>query len=344
MPFDNVVVTAGLELALDCFPGDARAKKEEVNVEAAAWDRWRLRPPRPPARLRQKKLCRSDSMDGISRNSSRSRPASAIRRAGRSQVGVVGSVKYSVNGGRVEYNTFEVDGSDVLNTGLNGAAATLMVYPSLDAIQEVKVITANYGAQYGRTASVRCKSRPSPERRSGTETSTTLSATKRLTRAITSTLSIPSRLLPDRLRPGRHWDHAPLYRGRISEEPSVGRSTFPTLQHHKGQDVFLLLGGISAGENAYRVQRGGAGLKERGLLLTSQGCNRTCRWTRDGSLFPGFRLYRRVPGEHHRLRSLTVPRLPVAAEPGRWWVLIALPHLQAGAGFRRAAPVWIRTR
>jgi len=25
-------------------------------------------------------------------------------------------VKYSVNGGRVEYNTFEVDGSDVLNT------------------------------------------------------------------------------------------------------------------------------------------------------------------------------------------------------------------------------------
>src|SRR5579859_6463565 len=69
------------------------------------------------------------------------------------KVGVVGSVKYSVNGGRVEYNTFEVDGSDVLNTGLNGAASTLMVYPSLDAIQEVKVLTSNYGAQFGRTAS-----------------------------------------------------------------------------------------------------------------------------------------------------------------------------------------------
>jgi hypothetical protein len=69
------------------------------------------------------------------------------------KVGVVGSVKYSVNGGRVEYNSFEVDGSDVLNAGLSGAESTLMVYPSLDAIQEVKVLTSNYGAQYGRTAS-----------------------------------------------------------------------------------------------------------------------------------------------------------------------------------------------
>jgi hypothetical protein len=69
------------------------------------------------------------------------------------KVGVSGSVKYSVNGGRVEYNNFDVDGSDVLNAGLNGAESTLMVYPSLDAIQEVKVLTSNYGAQYGRTAS-----------------------------------------------------------------------------------------------------------------------------------------------------------------------------------------------
>src|SRR5579863_7445526 len=68
-------------------------------------------------------------------------------------VGVKGSVKYSVNGGRVEYNNFDVDGSDVLNAGLNGAESTLMVYPSLDAISEVKVLTSNYGAQYGRSAS-----------------------------------------------------------------------------------------------------------------------------------------------------------------------------------------------
>ncbi|MGA2591575.1 MAG: carboxypeptidase regulatory-like domain-containing protein [Bryobacteraceae bacterium] len=69
------------------------------------------------------------------------------------KVGVVGSVKYSVNGGRVEYNTFDVDGSDLLNVGINGSNSTLIVYPSLDAIQEVKVLTSNYGAMYGRTAS-----------------------------------------------------------------------------------------------------------------------------------------------------------------------------------------------
>jgi len=68
-------------------------------------------------------------------------------------VGLKGSVKYSVNGGRVEYNNFDVDGSDVLNAGLNGAESTLMVYPSLDGIQEVKVLTSNYGAMYGRSAS-----------------------------------------------------------------------------------------------------------------------------------------------------------------------------------------------
>jgi hypothetical protein len=69
------------------------------------------------------------------------------------KVGVTGSVKYSVNGGRVEYNTFNVDGADLLNTGIAGSDSTLIVYPSLDAIQEVKVLTSNYGAMYGRTAS-----------------------------------------------------------------------------------------------------------------------------------------------------------------------------------------------
>src|SRR5579872_107995 len=69
------------------------------------------------------------------------------------KVGITGSVRYSVNGGRVEYNSFNVDGGDVLNVGLNGNQSTLIVYPSLDALSEVQVLTSNYGAMYGRTAS-----------------------------------------------------------------------------------------------------------------------------------------------------------------------------------------------
>ena len=68
-------------------------------------------------------------------------------------VGPVGQAKYSFNGGRTEYNSFEVDGSDVLNLSIYPTAAPLVVTPSLDAIQEIKVLTSNYGAQYGRTAS-----------------------------------------------------------------------------------------------------------------------------------------------------------------------------------------------
>jgi hypothetical protein len=72
------------------------------------------------------------------------------------KVGVTGSAKFSVNGGRVEYNTFDVDGSDVLNTSINasrGQGQPLMVYPSVDAIQEVQVLTSNYSAMYGKSAS-----------------------------------------------------------------------------------------------------------------------------------------------------------------------------------------------
>jgi Carboxypeptidase regulatory-like domain len=68
-------------------------------------------------------------------------------------VGVKGSVKYSVNGGRVEYNSYDIDGGDVLNASINGSSSTLIVYPSIDAIGELQVLTSNYGAMYGRSAS-----------------------------------------------------------------------------------------------------------------------------------------------------------------------------------------------
>ncbi len=57
---------------------------------------------------------------------------------------------YSFNGGRLEYNNWEVDGGDILD---NGSNQTLNVYPSIDAIAEVRVLTSNYGAQYGRNGS-----------------------------------------------------------------------------------------------------------------------------------------------------------------------------------------------
>jgi hypothetical protein len=66
------------------------------------------------------------------------------------QVGAAGSVSYSVNGGRTEYNNLEVDGGDMMD---NGSNFSLNVYPSVEAIEEVQVLTSNYGAQYGRNGS-----------------------------------------------------------------------------------------------------------------------------------------------------------------------------------------------
>ncbi len=65
-------------------------------------------------------------------------------------VGVYGSVSFSVNGGRTEYNNWELDGGDNMD---NGSNTTLNSYPNVDAIAEVKVLTSNYGAQYGRNGS-----------------------------------------------------------------------------------------------------------------------------------------------------------------------------------------------
>ncbi len=68
-------------------------------------------------------------------------------------VGPKGSVNYSVNGGRVEYNSYLVDGGDILNASINGNHSSLIVYPSVDAIGDMQILTSNYGAQYGRSAS-----------------------------------------------------------------------------------------------------------------------------------------------------------------------------------------------
>ena len=66
------------------------------------------------------------------------------------KVGVYGNVSFSMNGGRNEYNNWELDGGDNMD---NGSNATLNVYPNPEAIAEFKVLASNYGAQYGRNGS-----------------------------------------------------------------------------------------------------------------------------------------------------------------------------------------------
>jgi Carboxypeptidase regulatory-like domain/TonB-dependent Receptor Plug Domain len=66
------------------------------------------------------------------------------------ETGVAGSVAYSINGGRTEYNNWELDGSSLMD---NGSNTSLNVYPDVDAVAETEVLTSNYGAQYGRNAS-----------------------------------------------------------------------------------------------------------------------------------------------------------------------------------------------
>jgi hypothetical protein len=67
-----------------------------------------------------------------------------------SEVGLNGNISYSINGGRGEYNNWQVDGANNMDTGSNN---TLDVFPSVDAIAEFRVQTSNYSAVYGRNAS-----------------------------------------------------------------------------------------------------------------------------------------------------------------------------------------------
>jgi hypothetical protein len=67
-----------------------------------------------------------------------------------SEVGLNGNISYSINGGRGEYNNWQIDGANNMDTGSNN---TLDVFPSVDAIAEFRVQTSNYSAVYGRNAS-----------------------------------------------------------------------------------------------------------------------------------------------------------------------------------------------
>ncbi|MGO9269440.1 MAG: carboxypeptidase regulatory-like domain-containing protein [Terriglobia bacterium] len=66
-----------------------------------------------------------------------------------SVVGVAGNNSISFNGGRLQYNNWEIDGGN--NTD-EGSASTFNTYPNLDSIAEFRISTSNYGADLGKHA------------------------------------------------------------------------------------------------------------------------------------------------------------------------------------------------
>lgn len=58
-------------------------------------------------------------------------------------------VNFSINGSRPTQNSWTVDGADNVDRGAN---LTLLNYPSVDALQEFKVLRSNYSAEFGRAA------------------------------------------------------------------------------------------------------------------------------------------------------------------------------------------------
>jgi hypothetical protein len=62
------------------------------------------------------------------------------------QKGLQGGADLSISGGASNANTFLVDGANNVDVG---SGRTLLVYPSIDSIEEFKVQRNSYGAQYG---------------------------------------------------------------------------------------------------------------------------------------------------------------------------------------------------
>lgn len=253
---DYINLTAGLDLTLDA-PLEPAAGKTEVRVESSSVGKVETETASVSGTITEKEVV-SLGLNGRNFTQLIALAPGVSNQTGQDEakVGVVGSVKYSVNGGRVEYNTFEVDGSDVLNTGLNGASSTLMVYPSLDAIQEVKVLTSNYGAQYGRTAS-------------GTVQVTTKSGTEHLHG------NLYEFIRNEAFNSRNYFDpvgEAPLYRRQDFGGTIGGPLTIPHIYNTKRDKTFFFFSEEFRLEKTPTDYRQAVpSLKERGLVMTAQG-------------------------------------------------------------------------
>jgi type 1 fimbria pilin len=253
---DYISVTAGLELTLDAQLEPASGKTE-VNVESSSVGKVETESASVSGTITEKEVT-AIGLNGRNFTQLIALAPGVSNQTGQDEakVGVVGSVKYSVNGGRVEYNSFEIDGSDVLNVGLNGASSTLMVYPSLDAIQEVKVLTSNYGAQFGRTAS-------------GIVQVTTKSGTEKFHGNLYEFIrneAFNARNYFD--PPGR----APLYRRQDFGGTIGGPLTIPGI-YNKNRDktFFFFSEEVRLEKTPTDYRQAVPSLKERGLIMTPSG-------------------------------------------------------------------------
>lgn len=331
---DNIAVTAGLELTLDVSLEPA-GEKTEVNVESGGVGTVETESASVSGTITQKEVV-SIGLNGRNFTQLIALAPGVSNQTGQDEakVGVVGSVKYSVNGGRVEYNTFDVDGSDVLNTGLNGASSTLMVYPSLDAIQEVKVLTSNYGAQYGRTAS-------------GTVQVTTKSGTNQYHGNIYDFVrneAFNSRNffdfagvappLPGQTVGQSIGGKAPLYRRQDFGGTIGGPLTIPHIFNTKKDKTFFFF------SEEFRLEKTPTdynqavpGLKERGLILTPNGIQQNLQLNAGtGTLYQDFDFSDVCPLNGGTFVRSQFPDCPSVSPGGTPGTLIPLPHLQGVLG------------
>lgn len=76
--------------------------------------------------------------------------APGVSQLGPNQVGFAAGINYSANGGRVRSNSFMIDGQDNNDFGVAGAAIPLN---NPDLIQEVRLVTNQFTAEFGRNSS-----------------------------------------------------------------------------------------------------------------------------------------------------------------------------------------------
>ncbi len=128
----GVIVAGGDRLALGALPLSVGAASETVTVTAVT------------------PLVQSQSGERSFSISTEAVQAIAVNGRNYNNLATLapGVVAGTVNGLRVNQNTLQIDGITSVDTGNNGNGVTL----SVDAVQEVRVLTTSYQAEYGRSA------------------------------------------------------------------------------------------------------------------------------------------------------------------------------------------------